>query len=67
MTWNPFWMMFNLIVDIDFRMFVRRTLFSVNVLVRDRLPVQILMDMVKSFIAKSIDDTLLQFILPTNK
>lgn len=60
-------MMFNLIVDIDFRMFVRRTLFSVNVLVRDRLPVQILMDMVKSFIAKSIDDTLLQFILPTNK
>lgn len=59
--------MFNLIVDIDFRMFVRRTLFSVNVLVRDRLPVQILMDMVKSFIAKSIDDTLLQFILPTNK
>ena len=59
--------MFNLIVDIDFRMFVKRTLFSVNVLVRDRLPVQILMDMVKSFIAKSIDDTLLQFILPTNK
>lgn len=59
--------MFSLIVDIDFRMFVRRTLFSVNVLVRDRLPVQILMDMVKSFIAKSIDDTLLQFILPTNK
>ena len=59
--------MFNLIVDIDFRMFVRRTLFSVNVLVRDRLPVQILMDMVKSFIAKSIDDTFLQFILPTNK
>ena len=59
--------MFSLIVDIDFRMFVRRTLFSVNVLVRDRLPVQILMDMVKSFIAKSIDDTFLQFILPTNK
>ena len=59
--------MFNLIVDIDFRMFVRRTLFSVNVLVRDRLPVQIRVDMVKSFIAKSIDNTLLQFILPTNK
>ena len=67
MTWNPFWIMFNLIVDIDFRMFVRRTLFSVNVLVRDRLPVQIRVDMVKSFIAKSIDNTLLQFILPTNK
>ena len=59
--------MFNLIVDIDFRMFVKRTLFSVNVLVRDRLPVQIRVDMVKSFIAKSIDNTLLQFILPTNK
>ena len=66
MTWNPFWIMFNLIVDIDFRMFVRRTLFSVNVLVRDRLPVQIRVDMVKSFIAKSIDNCCNLFSLQTS-
>ena len=58
--------MFNLIVDIDFRMFVRRTLFSVNVLVRDRLPVQIRVDMVKSFIAKSIDNCCNLFSLQTS-
>ena len=67
MTWNPLSVMFSLVVDINFRMVLRRTLFSVNVLQRDRLPVQMWVEMITLFILKSIDDqSLLQSHLPTD-
>lgn len=60
--------MFNLIVDIDFLVVVRQTLFSINVLQRELLPVQMRMETVRSYNVKSIDDmSLLQSLLLTNK
>lgn len=60
--------MLNLIVDIDFLVVVRQTLFSINVLQRELLPVQMRMETVRSYNVKSIDDmSLLQSLLLTNK
>lgn len=60
--------MFNLIVDIDFLVVVRQTLFFINVLQRELLPVQMRMETVMSYNVKSIDDmSLLQSLLLTNK
>lgn len=60
--------MFNLIVDIDFLVVVRQTLFFINVLQRELLPVQMRMETVRSYNVKSIDDmSLLQSLLLTNK
>lgn len=60
--------MFNLIVDIDFLVVVRQTLFFINVLQRELLPVQMQMETVRSYNVKSIDDmSLLQSLLLTNK
>lgn len=53
MTWNPLSVMFSLVVDINFRMVLRRTLFSVNVLQRDRLPVQMWVEMITLFLNRS--------------
>lgn len=60
--------MLNLIVDIDFLVVVRQTLFFINVLQRELLPVQMRMETVRSYNVKSIDDmSLLQSLLLTNK
>ena len=60
--------MFNLIADIDFLVVVRQTLFFINVLQRELLPVQMRMETVRSYNVKSIDDmSLLQSLLLTNK